>query len=249
MCTLVILRRPKHDWPILIGANRDEMRDRASLPPSRHWDDQTHIIAGKDAFAGGTWLALNQDRLIAAVLNRRDSLGPGLDKRSRGELPLEACNHAEAREACRALALLEPTSFRSFNIVVADTREAFWVKSNGLNITTSPIPEGLSMITSQDLNSTTNSSRIRFHLKRFRQAPYPAPEKKEWDIWKALLSSRDKEPGSSFRGAMNVETDYGFGTVSSSLLALPNANRTTLDPQWLYCSSQPDEGSYHHVEI
>ena len=105
------------------------------------------------------------------------------------------------------------------------------------------------MITSRDLNSTSDSSRIRFYLERFRQAPYPAPEKGEWDTWKALLSSREKETGSSFRGAINVETDYGFGTVSSSLLALPNADRTTLDPQWLYCSSQPDKGPYRYVEI
>ena len=24
MCTLVILRRPEHEWPVIIGANRDE---------------------------------------------------------------------------------------------------------------------------------------------------------------------------------------------------------------------------------
>jgi uncharacterized protein with NRDE domain len=36
MCTLVILRRPGHRWPVLIGANRDEMIDRPSKPPGRH---------------------------------------------------------------------------------------------------------------------------------------------------------------------------------------------------------------------
>ena len=34
MCTLVILRRPGHDWPLILAANRDEMLDRPwQLPP------------------------------------------------------------------------------------------------------------------------------------------------------------------------------------------------------------------------
>ena len=249
MCTLVILRRPGGDWPVLIGANRDEMSDRTARLPARHWDDRDNVVAGQDELAGGTWLALNDDRVVAAILNRRDSLGPDPDKRSRGELPLEACDHAEAREATRALALLEPSSYRSFNMVVADTREAFWIKSDCHFIMTAPIPDGLSMITSHDLNSTVNSSRIRFHLNRFRRAPDPKPEANNWDVWKMLLGSRETEPGASFRGAMNVDTDYGFGTVSSSLIALPNADRIGVLPQWHYCPGRPDTTPYTTVTL
>ena len=249
MCTLVILRRPGGDWPVLIGANRDEMSDRTARLPARHWDDRDNVVAGQDELAGGTWLALNDDRVVAAVLNRRDSLGPDPDKRSRGELPLEACDHAEAREATRALALLEPSSYRSFNMVVADTREAFWIKSDGHFIMTAPIPDGISMITSHDLNSTINSSRIRFNLNRFRHAPDPEPDANNWDVWKMLLGSRDTEPGASFRGAMNVDTDYGFGTVSSSLIALPNTDRIGVLPQWHYCPGRPDTTPYTTVAL
>src|SRR5205085_2057192 len=52
MCTLVILRRPEHEWPVIIGANRDEMIDRAAKPPGRHWPDRTEVVAGLDLFAG-----------------------------------------------------------------------------------------------------------------------------------------------------------------------------------------------------
>src|SRR5437773_2414816 len=68
MCTLVILRRPEHAWPIIIGANRDEMIDRPALPPDRHWPDRPEVVAGLDRLAGGTWprLALARPRFIAA---------------------------------------------------------------------------------------------------------------------------------------------------------------------------------------
>ena len=40
MCTLVILRRPGHDWPLVLAANRDEMTGRPWRAPDRHWPDQ-----------------------------------------------------------------------------------------------------------------------------------------------------------------------------------------------------------------
>ncbi len=76
MCTLVILRRPDHPWPVVIGANRDEMIDRPALPPARHWPDRPEVVAGLDRLAGGSWLGVNDWGVAAAILNRRGSLGP-----------------------------------------------------------------------------------------------------------------------------------------------------------------------------
>ena len=65
MCSIVVLRQSDSEWPIIIGANRDEMIERKSLPPDRHWSEQNHIIGGKDIEAGGTWLAVNDYGLVA----------------------------------------------------------------------------------------------------------------------------------------------------------------------------------------
>src|SRR6266581_9268973 len=107
MCTLVILRRPEHPWPIIIGAYRDEMIDRAALPPGRHWPDRPEIVAGLDRLAGGSWLGLNDWGVAAAVLNRHGSLGPAAGLRSRGELVLAALDHADAVAAAEALSDLD----------------------------------------------------------------------------------------------------------------------------------------------
>ena len=165
MCTLVILRRPGHDWPLIVAANRDEMRDRPWAPPARHWGDRAHVTAGLDRLAGGTWLGINDDGLIAGVLNRTGSLGPDPDCRSRGELPLEALDHAEAQVAAEALGRLNPVAYRPFNLFVGDALDAYWIASDGRHIRSRPAPEGLSMLTDKDLNDP-GSARVEERLER-----------------------------------------------------------------------------------
>src|SRR5437867_1435292 len=77
MCTLVILRRPGHRWPVLIGANRDEMIDRASKPPGRHWPDRPELVAGRDILAGGPRVELKplKDGLSMIAAGEIDDLG------------------------------------------------------------------------------------------------------------------------------------------------------------------------------
>src|SRR6266571_566398 len=156
MCTLVILRRPEHDWPIIIGANRDEMIDRPAKPPGRHWPDRVEVVAGLDLLAGGSWLGINDWGVVAAVLNRTGSLGPAAGLRSRGELVLEALDHADAVAAAAALTYLDPAAYRTFNLIVADNRDAFWLRHDGSDrIEARPLKDGLSLIAAGDLDDLT----------------------------------------------------------------------------------------------
>lgn len=251
MCTTVILFRPGHAWPVVLAANRDERIDRPALPPARHWPDRLEIVAGLDREGGGTWLGLNDDGVIAGVLNRRQSLGPAPDKRSRGELPLEALEHATARDAADALGAIEPTSYRPFNMVVADAADAFWIASIGDDggaaprLTVEALPPGLSMITAYGRNDTA-SSRIRRYLPRFEAANAPDPDAGDWDAWKALMAAREHDPGHP-GGAMSVVTDWSFGTVSSALIALPNRGRVGVRAVWLHAPGRPGEAAYEPV--
>ncbi|HEX6113335.1 MAG TPA: NRDE family protein [Geminicoccaceae bacterium] len=131
MCTLVLSRRPGAAWPLLLAANRDELADRPALPPARHWPDRAEVVAGMDLQAGGSWLGINDHGVVAGVLNRPGTLGPAAGKRSRGELVLEALDHADAAAAAHALSDLDPDAFRPFNLVIADNRDAFWLRHAG----------------------------------------------------------------------------------------------------------------------
>jgi hypothetical protein len=253
MCTVVLLRRPEHAWPLLIAANRDEMRDRPWLPPARHWPDRPEVVAGIDQLADGSWLGLNDHGVVAGVMNRSGTLGPAPGLRSRGELVLEALDHADASAARDALSSLDPHAYRAFNLVVADNRDAYWVRALGpegsRRVQTAPIPTGLSMITARDLNDLA-SPRIRFYLPRFRAATVPRPGPGNWRAWEALLASRENEEGIGPDGAMLVVTDSGFGTTSSSLIALPSiAEAATQKPIWRFGSGHPDNVRYSDVAI
>ena len=262
MCTLVILRRPGHDWPLILAANRDEMIDRPWQPPARHWPDRPQVLAGLDELAGGTWLGLNDDGVVAAVLNRRGSLGPEDGMRSRGELVLEALDHAEAEAAAGALMHLDPRADRSFNLVIADAENCYWLRNRGVEgpgrIEVDAPLAGLSMLTAGDLDDRT-SPRIRTYLPRLREAEAPAPDPEDlenggnWTAWQAIMASREFEAEEGPFAAMSLATDMGFGTVSSSLIALPapaaSFARDSARALWLFAPGRPDIAEYQRINL
>ncbi|HEX2115167.1 MAG TPA: NRDE family protein [Alphaproteobacteria bacterium] len=253
MCTVVFLRRPGHAWPMLIAANRDEMGDRPWRPPGRHWPDRPEVVAGIDELAGGTWLGINDYGVVAGILNRPGTLGPAAGLRSRGELPLEALDHADAASAAVALQALDAEAWRPFNMFVADNRDAFWLRSLGDQsdgrVQARVVPPGLSMLTAHDLNDT-ESARIRFYLPRFKAAAVPDPAKGDWSAWEALLVSREAESGAGDHGAMNIATPSGFGTTSSSLIALPFTTvQSPRKPVWRFGAGHPDSVQFSDVRL
>lgn len=246
MCTIVILRRPEHDWPVLIAANRDEMSDRPWRAPSRHWPERPEIVAGMDELAGGSWLGMNDHGMTAAILNREGSLGPADGKRSRGELVLDALDFADAIEAAGMLSQLEPTAYRPFNMVLADNRDVLWLRNRAEDgpghLEVTPLPDGLSMLTSRELNDA-KSPRIAHHLGLFAAAETPDPETGDWMHWRGLLGriSETEDPGDG----MTIRTDHGFATISSSLIALPAPGLG--QPIWQFADGPPDTHDYHPI--
>lgn len=250
MCTLIVLYRPDHAWPVLIAGNRDEMLDRPARPPARHWPDRPHVVAGLDELAGGSWFGVNDDGVAAGIMNRAGTLGPAAGKRSRGELVLEALDHAEADAAAEALVHINPAAYRGFNLIVADSTRVYWLRHTqapGDRVEARPLPPGLSMLTAHDCNDPA-SARIRHYLPLFRDAPVPDPEHDDWSAWVALLRSRRAGHSDDPFAAMNIVTAQGFGTVSSVLLALPARGRA-VKPRLRYAAGRPDEAAFDDVPL
>ncbi|KLN59284.1 hypothetical protein WH96_18385 [Kiloniella spongiae] len=251
MCTVTLLSRPGHKWPLLFAGNRDEMNNRPWLPPKRHWGDRPETVAGLDELAGGTWLGVNDYGLLSCVLNRRGSLGVKEDKRSRGELVLEALDHADSYDAAIALADLNTTAYRSFNLIIADYKKAFWLRSDTEKgpgaVEVFPIPKGLFMITAGDAND--DSPRITTHRQDFANF-IPDVDTNDWSGWKEILARKNPYP----KAAMTVETSTGFETSSSSLIALPSPEATTAQgtpekTKWWFANGKPSDVAFEEVQI
>lgn len=261
MCTVIILRRPDHDWPVILGANRDEMDSRPWRAPARHWPDRPNVIAGLDVPGGGSWLGLNDEGVFACILNREGTLGPQPGRRSRGELVLEALDHADAVEAAQALADLDPRAYRPFNLLVADNRDAFWLRHGDATgrqpVAVLPVPEGVSMLSARDLNDTS-SVRQRWYLPRFRACPPPDPANGDWQGWEELLASRHSAPAgladmvegeTGSHSALCITTTHGFATTSSALLALPAVAHPEVKPVWRFAPGRPDQTAWEAIHI
>ena len=96
------------------------------------------------------------------------------------------------------------------------------------------------MLTANDRNDL-HSDRIRAYLPRFEAAPAPDPDSGDWTGWEGLVSSRDMGEIGGAPSAMNIATDFGFGTVSCSLIALPALDAEDVDPVWRFAAGRPDE--------
>ena len=250
MCTYILRYDPDSDWPFLIAGNRDELRTRPWLPPARHWSDREDVVAGQDTLAGGTWLGVSDTGVVAAILNKKKALGPAPNKRSRGEIVLDALDHADAVDAAKAMADANGDAYRPFNLIVADNRDAFWIAHEGdAQVRVKPIEPGVHIISHNDLDT---GLRAETHLARASDGvPQGAmKDPASWQAWVDLLSERAAPDAEYWEAALNVDVpEWGFGTVSSALIALPTMQDEQAKPVFLFAEGPADQAAYRPVTL
>lgn len=234
VCTVVVLVRPSL---LILAANRDERLDRPWDPPAAYWPDRPGTVAGRDRTAGGTWMGMNHEGVVAAVLNRPGTLGPAAGKRSRGELPLIALDHPTAMDAAAAITRLDAGMWRAFNMVIADRTGAIFIKGlGGGTPQAATLPAGVSMVTAHDPNDM-DSPRTARHLARFAAAEPSGAD--DLTAWRHILADRHGQPAEQ----INVTPRGGFGTVCASFVSLPATGR----PIWLFASGPPHRADFQPV--
>jgi uncharacterized protein with NRDE domain len=85
LCLIVFAYDCHPDYQLILGANRDEYRDRPA-DKADYWSDAPHILAGRDKRAGGTWLGVTTEGKFAAITNYRDPHHQIISPPSRGQL-------------------------------------------------------------------------------------------------------------------------------------------------------------------
>jgi uncharacterized protein with NRDE domain len=132
VCLLIALSRVLTGAPLLVAANRDERYDRPAEVITVLRAHGPRILGGRDAVAGGTWLAVNEHGLVAGLTNQ-PLAGPRDDtRRSRGELPLAFAAHRDAATAvAKVCAELDPSDYNPCWLLVGDRHSLFSVGMTG----------------------------------------------------------------------------------------------------------------------
>jgi len=102
--------------------NRDELRVRPPEHPPKRWNSRgVAVLAPLDDGGGGTWIAVNEHGLTAALLNYYTKEMKAPDRpRSRGEIPLLAAGRKCVVDAIGWATGSSLTRFQPFHLVLVD---------------------------------------------------------------------------------------------------------------------------------
>jgi hypothetical protein len=236
MCFLAILHRVVPDYPVVLAANRDEMRDRPGLPPR---ELAPGICGGQDPRAGGTWLGVSAGGLVAAVANIVGGGPPNPAAKSRGLLCLGVLGLREVSRFPQFLRNeLEAGAFNPFNLVVAGVSGGWAASFARGELKLSPLSPGLHLI-GNSLPDEKDDPKIAAGRRLISVSE---------DIDEALAglmaACRHHGDRSNRADAICVHAP-AYGTLSSSLLALhekfPNGSR------YLHADGPPCETPYRDL--
>jgi uncharacterized protein with NRDE domain len=118
MCLVAWEWSPKQPQRLRLIANRDEHFDRPTQ--SLHWWSDIPILAGKDLYAGGTWLGLNRLGQLAVITNHRNPVDIRNQTPSRGELVAQFLTSGIS--AASFVEKLKPhaQAYKGFNLLLFD---------------------------------------------------------------------------------------------------------------------------------
>jgi uncharacterized protein with NRDE domain len=231
MCTLIVDFQQHSRVPLLIAANRDELRSRPASP-ARHWPQES-FVAPRDEQAGGTWLGLTASGLFVGVTNRflaaRDER-----RQSRGGLVVEALRAPSAQALRAQLNVLDPHRFNAFHLLYADATHAFITWNDGERVTHEALVPGLHVVTERSFGNDDSArvALIQTSWKTF--GPQPRVE----DLQALLARSTPGDPG----GSVCVDVpEWNYGTRSSLVLV---RHEVLAHSRWFEATGRPDQTAF-----
>jgi uncharacterized protein with NRDE domain len=234
MCLLALFFRVVEDAPVVIGANREEFYARPGDPPQL-LDGTPKRIGGRDPYAGGTWLAVNEEGVLVAVTNRRKTQVP-TPARSRGLLVRDALGCARAAAAVElATRELGQNRYAGCNLLIADSERAVVLQA-GDWLRVRPLPPGLHVLANSDVNDESDG-RVAHALSWLYRQPYTTARDCLSALQQVCSNATEGGPPICFSGPDK-------GTVSSSLIALRSPLRCSI---YLHAQGPPDRTAYQDV--
>jgi uncharacterized protein with NRDE domain len=220
MCTLVIAARVVPDIPLVVVANRDEQKGRASTPPFR-WPEG--FIAPRDEVAGGTWLGLNDRGVFVGITNR--FLGPrDASRTSRGAIVVEALADGTARDVHASMARLDPTRYNGFHLVYADDHDVLATVSDGETLAQLTLGDGVTIVTERSFGAGGDERRVA----RIRASWSRIVSSSPFDLQRATTLLTEHDADDPLAATCIHVDELSYGTRSAMVLAIRPAQRASM---------------------
>jgi uncharacterized protein with NRDE domain len=235
MCTLIVSFQQHPNAPVLVAANRDELRGRPASAP-RRWPGES-FVAPKDEQAGGTWLGLTSTGLFVGVTNRFPS-DRHPDRESRGTLVADALR-APSAEALRAkLEGLGARRFNTFHLLYADANHAFVSWNDGVEIRHASLTAGLHVVTERSLGGD-DQGRTALIESLWPKLDRDQDGTPTSAALQSLLAQRNPDAPA---GSVCVDVpELGYGTRSSLVLFVrPRLEQS----RWFWAEGPPDRTTF-----
>jgi hypothetical protein len=234
VCILLVLRDRVAGWPIVVGSNRDEYRDRPWDPPRLDGG----ILAPRDRRAGGTWIGLHRAGLLVAVTNRPDP-DPDPDRPSRGTLAMDLLAAGTVDGAvARLRATVREGRRNAFQALIASATEAVVGvhpdEEGGVEVRS--IPSGLHTLTNRWGLDELDHRGVLDDVDLPPGSTLPEALER---MKTALATHEDRGPG-----APDTICKHGDdrGTLSSTIVAVPGEPSTV--PVFLMAPGAPCEAPW-----
>ena len=235
MCLIAFGWKAHPEYSLIVGANRDEWRDRPASPAT-WWSDYPQILAGRDLKAGGTWMGVSRSGRFAAVTNFRDPTDKRSTTRSRGELVTAFLLSKESPGDFLLRISERAHEYNGFNLVAADSSSMAYFGSRAVEIKL--LEPGVYALSNHTLNEpwpkvTSAKSALEAALRA--EMPETARQMAIYDF----LSSETIAPDTALpdtgvgldweralSSALIVTPEYG--TRASTILSIADNNRVSV---------------------
>jgi uncharacterized protein with NRDE domain len=256
MCTIIALFGVRQDFPLVLATNRDEFYQRPSTGPVRLMESPK-AVGGRDLLASGTWMGVTESGLFVGLTNQRRLRPPARDKRSRGELVMQALSQETPARIRRWVEQIDASAYQGFNLMFGDARELYVAYGRETpHVEVEAVAEGLHLLPNDRLDSPSfwKVERARTLLEPYLTAPFPelraALERTLADTEMPALSELPDLPeGSPYDqgmlqrlAALCVRTPV-YGTRSSTVVALREGGVG----HYVYADGPPDQVSFQDV--
>lgn len=231
MCILIVLRGLHRDHPLVVAGNRDERTDRPAAPPGLWVGERTRVLSPRDRRAGGTWLAIDGNGRVVGITNLT-AVPPVPESPSRGHLPHLALDQPTLDDGLAAVrARVDDQPHSGFQLVLADRERMLVVRNTAAGLQVVEWTEPVLVLTNEHAPGELSPRGLAPALMASLGLP------RRLDLLRAVLQDR----GGQGHHPICKHGD-GYGTVSSSLLALPAADPRQLI--WRFAAGAPDVTPY-----